>query len=106
MQDLAKVKWMGRLLQKGAIEESLTRYFDMLDEAEKSFQVRSMRALFIDYDSISSVRYLVWSKSITLLVCSNNANLHYIPIENFSHVKRTRNHRKQNLLRCTKWLLR
>ncbi|KLO11649.1 hypothetical protein SCHPADRAFT_461161 [Schizopora paradoxa] len=42
MQDLAKVKWMGRLLQKSAIEESLNRYYEMLDEAEKSFQISSL----------------------------------------------------------------
>ena len=39
MLELSKVKWMGRLLQKSSIEESLTTYHEMLDEAERSFHV-------------------------------------------------------------------
>lgn len=40
MQELVKIKWMGRLLQKSAIEEALTEYHNMLEEAERSFQVK------------------------------------------------------------------
>lgn len=39
MQELTKVRWMGRLLQKTAIESALADFHDLLDEAEKSFQV-------------------------------------------------------------------
>lgn len=58
MQDLAKVKWMGRLLQKSAIEESLNRYYEMLDEAEKSFQVRVKESI-CDDDGLTPRRYRV-----------------------------------------------
>lgn len=39
MLELSKVKWMGRLLQKGAIENSLADFHTLLDESERSFQV-------------------------------------------------------------------
>lgn len=38
MVELSKVKWMGRLLQKGAIENSLKDFNNLLDESERSFQ--------------------------------------------------------------------
>ena len=39
MQELSKVRWMGRLLKKGSIEAALSDFHDLLDEAERTFQV-------------------------------------------------------------------
>lgn len=45
MEQMAKVKWVGRLLQKAAIENDLRQFDRQLDEAERSFQVRSFFGL-------------------------------------------------------------
>lgn len=39
MQELSKVKWVGRFLQKFSIESALEDFDRMLDDAERSFQV-------------------------------------------------------------------
>ncbi|TDL27145.1 hypothetical protein BD410DRAFT_836216 [Rickenella mellea] len=42
MLELAKVKWMGRFLQKATIEADLDNYDNLLNEAERSFQLVSL----------------------------------------------------------------
>lgn len=42
MQELSKLKWVGRLFNKHNIEDSLEEYSAMLDEAERAFQTATL----------------------------------------------------------------
>lgn len=42
MLSLTRIKWIGRLLQKGSIEESIKNFNELLSDAENSFQVHSV----------------------------------------------------------------
>ena len=43
MLSLTRIKWIGRLLQKGSIEESIKNFNELLSDAENSFQVHSVK---------------------------------------------------------------
>lgn len=42
MQELSKLKWVGRLFNKHNIEDALAGYTTMLDEAERAFQTATL----------------------------------------------------------------
>lgn len=80
MQELTKVRWMGRLLQKTAIESALADFHDLLDEAEKSFQVQYASLSDNASESTPLHRLPASLRSTTRLAyCSNAARVLQLP---------------------------